>query len=98
MFKVAYIISKMGNVRKKYTNIKKLPSEDIDALLDSVESNDKEEIENLMNYSETEFVTEDNTVISINDLYEWGERLSKQLQLSSRSLDSRFIYVNPRPG
>lgn len=70
MFKVAYFISKMGNVRKKYTNIKKLPSEDIDAPLDSVESNDEEEIENLMNYSETEFVTEDNTVISINDLYE----------------------------
>ena len=59
----------MGNVRKKYTNIKKLPSKDIDGPLDSVESNDEEEIENLMNYSETEFVTEGNTVISVNDLY-----------------------------
>ena len=56
----------MDNARKKYVNIERLSSGDIFALLDSIESDDEGDIENIMNDSETEFVAEDESVISTN--------------------------------
>lgn len=57
----------MDNARKKYVNIEMLSSGDIYVLLDSVKSKDKGEIENLINDSDTEFVTENETAIPNND-------------------------------
>ena len=45
-------------------NIGKLFRGDIIALLDSIESEDEGDIENIMNHSDTEFVDEDESVIS----------------------------------
>ena len=56
----------MGNARKKYVNIKSLSSGDIFALLDSNESDDEGDIENIMNNSDAEFAAEDESVISTN--------------------------------
>ena len=56
----------MENARKKYVNIERLSSSDIFALLDSNESHDEGDIENLMNDFDTEFVAEDESVISTN--------------------------------
>ena len=56
----------MDNARKKYINNERLSSGDIFALLDSVESDDKGDIENIMNDSDTEFVVEDELEISTN--------------------------------
>ena len=56
----------MGNARKKYVNIKSLSSGDIFALLDSNESDDERDIENIMNNSDAEFAAEDESVISTN--------------------------------
>ena len=56
----------MDNARKKYINIEKLSSGDIFALLDSIQSDDEGDIENIMNDSDTEFVAEDESVISTN--------------------------------
>ena len=56
----------MDNARKKYVNIERLSSGDIFALLDSIESDDEGDIENIMNDSDTEFVAEDESVISTN--------------------------------
>ena len=54
----------MDNAIEKYGNIGKLFSGDIIALLDSIESDDEGDIENIMNHSDTEFVDEDESVIS----------------------------------
>ena len=56
----------MDNARKKYINMERLSSVDIFSLLDSIESDDEGDIENIMNDSDTEFVVEDESVISIN--------------------------------
>ena len=56
----------MDNARKEYVNIERLYSGDIFALLDSIESDDEGDIENIMNGSDTEFVAEDESVISTN--------------------------------
>ena len=56
----------MDNARKKYINMERLSSGDIFSLLDSIESDDEGDIENIMNDSGTEFVVEDESVISIN--------------------------------
>ena len=56
----------MDNARKKYVNIERLSSGDIFALLDSIESDDEGDIENIMNDSHTKFVAEDESVISTN--------------------------------
>ena len=56
----------MGNARKKYVNIKSLSSGDFFALLDSNESDDEGDIENIMNNSDAEFAAEDESVISTN--------------------------------
>ena len=46
----------MDNARKKYVNIERLSSGDIFALLNSIESDDEGNIENIMNDSDIEFV------------------------------------------
>ena len=56
----------MNNARKKYVNIEMLSSGDIFALLDSIESDDEGDVENIMNDSDTEFLAEDESVISTN--------------------------------
>ena len=56
----------MDNARKKYVNIERLSSGDIFALFDSIENNDEGDMENRMNDSDTAFVAEDESVISIN--------------------------------
>ena len=62
----------MGNGRKKYVNIEKLCSGYIFALLDSTESDEEGDIENIMNDSDTEFVAEDEWVISTNIIRKEG--------------------------
>ena len=59
-------VSNMDNARKKYVNIERLSSGDIFALLDSIESDDEGDIENIKNYPDNEFVAEDESVISTN--------------------------------
>ena len=56
----------MDNARKKYVNIERLPSCDIFALFDSIESDDEGDIENIMNHFDTEFVVEDESLTSTN--------------------------------
>ena len=56
----------MDNARKRYFNIESLSSRDIFALLDSTEGDDQGDIENIMNDSDTEFVAEDESIISTN--------------------------------
>ena len=56
----------MDNARKKYVNIERLSSGDTFPLLDPIESDDEGDIENIMNDSDTEFVAEDESVISTN--------------------------------
>ena len=62
--RLVWAVSNMDNARKKYVNIERLSSGDIFALLDSIESDDEGDIENIMNDSDTEFVAEDESVIS----------------------------------
>ena len=59
-------VSNMDNARKKYVNIERLSSGDIFASLDAVEGYDEGDIEKIMNDSDTEFVAEDESVISTN--------------------------------
>ena len=56
----------MDNARKKYVHIESLSSVDIFALLDSIESDDEGDIENIMNDSDAEIVAEDKSVVSTN--------------------------------
>ena len=56
----------MDNARKNYVNIERLSSGNIFALLDSMESDNEGDIENIRNDSDTEFVAEDESVISTN--------------------------------
>ena len=46
----------MASNKKINIPISSLPSEEIYALLDSIDSEDKDDIDNLMNHSDTEFV------------------------------------------
>ena len=64
--RLLWAVSNMDNARKKYINIKRLSSGDIFVLLDSIESDDEGDIENIMNNSDTEFVAGDEWVISTN--------------------------------
>ena len=54
----------MDNARKKYVNIERLSSGDIFAFIESFESVDEVNIENVVTYSDTESVAEDESVIS----------------------------------
>ena len=56
----------MDNARKKYINVERLSIGDIFALIDSIKSDDEGDIENTMNDSDTDFVAEDDSVISNN--------------------------------
>ena len=68
----------MGNARKKYVNIEGSSSGDIFELLGSIESDDEGDLENIINDSDTEFVVEDESVISTNIIRkeEIGDRSS----------------------
>ena len=79
----------MDNARKKYINNERLSSGDIFALLDSVESDDKGDIENIMNDSDTEFVVEDELEISTNMVTK--EEIGDQS--SSISFSKVSIYI-----
>ena len=60
-------------------------------MLDSTESDDERDIENIMNDSDTEFVAEYESVISTNIIRkeEIGDR-----SISSRSINPDFVYPN----
>ena len=79
----------MDNARKKYVNIERLSSGEIFALLDSTESDDEGDIENIMNDSDTKFVTEDESVTSSNIIRK--EEVSNQ-SINSRSINPHFVY------
>ena len=79
----------MGNARKNYTNIKRLFSCDILALLNSIQSDDKGDIENTTNISDTKFVGEDESVISTNIIR--NEEISDQS--SSVSVPEASIHI-----
>ena len=79
----------MDNARKKYVNIERLSSGDIFALLDSIESDDEGDIENIMNDSHTKFVAEDESVISTNIIRK--EEIGDQS--SSVSVPGVSIYI-----
>ena len=83
----------MHNARKMYVNIERLSSGDIFALLDSTVSDDKGDIENIMKYYDTEFVAEDESVISTNIIRK--EEIGDQ-SISSRSINPHFAY--PKSG
>lgn len=61
--KLLTLVSKMDNARMRYVSIKTFTSGNIYALLDSIGSSDQGEIEKLINNSNTEFLTEDETII-----------------------------------
>ena len=63
---LVWAVSNIDNARKKYVNIERFSSSNIFALLDSVESDDEEDTENIMNESDTEFVAANESVISTN--------------------------------
>ena len=92
----------MDNARKKYVNIERLSSGDIFALLDSIESDDEGDIENIINDSDTEFVPEDESVISTDIIRkeEISDQSSSVLVLEA-SIHILFtqndIFVYPRP-
>ena len=79
----------MDNARKKYVNIERLSSGDIFALLDSIESDDEGDIENIMNDSDIEFLAKDELVISTNIIRK--EEISEQS--SSASVPEASIYI-----
>ena len=51
----------------KYVNVEKLSSGEIYALLDAIESDNEDEIENLINDSDTEFVIDENDLEEVSD-------------------------------
>ena len=81
----------MDNARKKYVIIKRLSSGDVFALLDSMESDAEGDLENIMNDSDTEFVAEDESVISTNIFRK--EEISDQS--SSVSVPEASIHILP---
>ena len=64
--RLVWAVTNTDNARKKYVNIERLSSDDIFVLLDSIESDDEGDIGNIMNDPDTEFVAEDESVISTN--------------------------------
>ena len=77
----------MKNARKKY--VERLSSGDIFALLNSIESDDEGDIENIMNDSDTEFVAEDESVISTNIIRK--EEIDDQS--SSASITEASVHI-----
>ena len=76
--RLVWAVNNRDNARKKYINLEKLSSGDISAFLDSIESEDKGEIENITSDSDTDFVAEDESVISSDNIRkeEIGDRNS----------------------
>ena len=64
--RLVWAVSNLYTARKRYVNIDRLSIGEIFALLDSIESDDENDIENIMNDSDTEFVAEDESAISTN--------------------------------
>ena len=89
--RLVWAVSNMGNARKMYVNIERLSSGDIIALLDSIVSDDKGDIENIMKYYDTEFVAEDESVISTNIIRK--EEIGDQS--SSVSVPEVSIHILP---
>ena len=87
--RLVWAVSNMDNERKKDVNIIRWSIGDIFALLDSFESNDERDIENIMNDFHTEFVAEDESVISTNIIRkeETGD------QSSSLSVPEASIHI-----
>ena len=56
-------VSNIDNARNKYVNIERLSRGEVFALLDSIQSDDEEDIEHIMNDSDTEFVAEDESLL-----------------------------------
>ena len=79
----------MDNARKKYVNIERLSRGDIFALLDSTERDDGGDIENIMNYSDTEFLADDESVMFTNIIRK--EDISDQS--SSTSVPETSIHI-----
>ena len=79
----------MDNVRKKHVNMERLSSGDIFALLESIERDDEGDIENIMNDSDTEFVAENESVISTNII----RKEENVDQSSSVSLPEASIHI-----
>ena len=75
----------MDNAREKYVNIERLPSGDISALLNSFESDDEGNIENVMNASDTEFVVENESVIATN--------IIRKEEISDQSIPEALIHI-----
>ena len=74
--RLVWVVSNMDNARKKYVNMS-LSSGDIFALLDSIESDDEGDIENIMNDSDAEIAAEDKSVISTNIIRKKSDRWLK---------------------
>ena len=87
--RLVWAVRNMDNARKKYVNIERLSSGDIFALLDSNESDDEGDIENIMNDSDIEFLAKDESVISTNIIRK--EEISEQS--SSASVPEASIYI-----
>ena len=79
----------MDNERKKYVNIERLSRGDIFALLDSIERDDEGDIENIMNYSDTELLADDESVTFTNIIRK--EDISDQS--SSTSVPEALIHI-----
>ena len=62
--RLVWAFSNKDNARKKYFNFKRLSSDDIFAFLDSIKNDDEGDIKKIMNDSDTDFVAEDESVIS----------------------------------
>ena len=85
---LVWTVSNMDNVRKKYVNIERLFSGDIFALLDLIESVDKEYTENIKKNPDTEFVAIE-SAISTNIMRK--EEISDKS--SSVSVPEAWIHI-----
>ena len=80
----------MDDARKEYVNIERLFSGDIFGMLDSIESGGEGDIEDVMNDSDTEFVAEDELIISTNIISK--EEIGDQISTLSVSEASIHIF------
>ena len=79
----------MDDARKEYVNIERLFSGDIFGMLDSIESCGEGDIEDVMNDSDTEFVAEDELIISTNIISK--EKIGDQI--STLSVPEASIHI-----
>ena len=81
----------MASNKKINIPISSLSSDEIYALLDSIESDEEEDIENLMNDSDTEFV--DRSVVENKDSDMHVERSQKPQAMMLSLILSQLIYL-----